>query len=245
MWWHLGGPHRPAGDSTEACEQGRSRTTVDSCRNSFVEVEETAGHDFRPDYGPMAASLSRAQRLQAACEAAPLPSQVPAFVPSQPSGSPEKCEAEEPVEMLPSQVKPLKLEDPEVPALTTGYGENGESVQDPSLGTVVHGDRVSWLRGGMEVTGSTAMLKTMSLGYFQVWESNVVDMVYFLTVNSILGIPVPVSPIKSLRVASNQYDRYEVQYPTHQPKDPKDFWGDYAEDLAPGRNHDFWKPGDW
>ena len=122
----------------------------------------------RPDYGPMAASLSRAQRLQAACEAAPLPSQVPAFVPSQPSGSPEKCEAEEPVEMLPSQVKPLKLEDPEVPALTTGYGENGESVQDPSLGTVVHGDRVSWLRGGMEVTGSTAMLKTMSLGYFQV-----------------------------------------------------------------------------
>ena len=105
------------------------------------------GRVNRPDYGPLASTLSSAERLQAACQAAPVPSQVPIFEATQ--LPPVKQESEDSGAVPASgpqdtaQPRVLRLGDPEVPALTQGYGENFESVQNPALGPVVHPDRVA------------------------------------------------------------------------------------------------------
>ena len=59
-----------------------------------------------------------------------MPSQVEPFIPSQ---------------VVQSTDQVLELTDVEAPALSCGYGENGESVQHPDVGTVLHPDRAPLL----------------------------------------------------------------------------------------------------
>ena len=93
-------------------------------QEAFAKVEDSG-----------AWTLSAAQKLAAAQEAGRLPtSQFGAF---------EAVEDDDVLaeagEELPAL---LTIMDPDVPALTCGYGENGASVQDPALGEVVMSDRV-------------------------------------------------------------------------------------------------------
>ncbi|CAK9116147.1 unnamed protein product [Durusdinium trenchii] len=97
----------------------------------------------RPDVGPAAAALTREQRLLAACQAAPIPSQVPIFEPTQAGVVEEEAGApQSPDKGACPAVKPLTANDREVLPMTVGYGPDGTSVQDPALGPVLHPDRV-------------------------------------------------------------------------------------------------------
>ncbi|CAJ1348212.1 unnamed protein product [Effrenium voratum] len=119
-------------------------------QEAFAKVEDSG-----------AWTLSAAQKLAAAQEAGRLPtSQFGAF---------EAVEDDDVLaeagEELPAL---LTIMDPDVPALTCGYGENGASVQDPALGEVVMSDRAlmqpTLLRGepcifGFRVIDSTVVRK--------------------------------------------------------------------------------------
>ncbi|CAJ1333125.1 unnamed protein product [Effrenium voratum] len=126
----------------------------------------------RPDCGHLASLLTSAERLQAACEAAPMPSQFAVFecTQQQPLAL-EDASAEEVLEAAagpaagPEPPKVLMLSDAEVPPLSDGYGPGGASAQDPGLGPVLFTDRAimqkTLLRGEAVIYGSK-VLESMS-----------------------------------------------------------------------------------
>ena len=105
----------------------------------------------RPDCRPLGSALSATQRLQAACQARPFPSQVPTFIPTQKAEEEGDLEAVDGQRGDPgavdwqgaSKAKVLNFMGEEVPPLSEGCGPSAHTVQDQSLGAILYPDRVT------------------------------------------------------------------------------------------------------
>ena len=87
------------------------------------------------DCSDTARRMSSGARLKAVCDAGLPHSQFETF---HPGVATQVSESQDP------KPKVLCMSDPEVPCLKDGYGDNGESVQDPAGGEIILGDRVAW-----------------------------------------------------------------------------------------------------
>ena len=99
----------------------------------------------RPEHTKAAEAMTHAQRLQAACAASKLPSgQYGEFALTQPEAVQDDSDAKESSDAnVQEKIHLLTVQDPEVPAMSVGYGVDGVSAQDSRHGPKMMDDRVS------------------------------------------------------------------------------------------------------